>query len=98
MMFYNKDGTEFDDERRLLLATLLCGLDKMYEQVLKDHLIINKPCIAIVHSLRKKIKRWWIQPPKPPPKPIPPPLTPPPKPKPPPTPISKSPSRKTRRI
>ena len=45
MMFYNTDGTKFDDNRRLLLATLLCGLDKMYEQVLKDHPIINEPCI-----------------------------------------------------
>jgi len=79
MMFYNKDGTQFDDDRQLLLATLLCGLDKMYEQVLKDHPIINEPCIAIVHSLRRKIKRPWKNPP-----PIPQPLPPKPPPKPPP--------------
>ena len=92
MMFYNTNGTEFDDDRRLLLATLLCGLDKMYEQVLKHHPIINEPCIAIVHSLRKKIKRPWNRIPKPPPKPVPPPPTPPPPPKQ----ISKPPSRPDR--
>ena len=91
MMFYNTNGTEFDDDRRLLLVTLLCGLDKMYEQVLKDHPFINnKSCIAIVHSLRKKIKRSWT---RPPPKPLPRPPEPKPAPKPPPKQISKSPSR-----
>ena len=50
MMFYNKDGTEFDDDRQLLLATLLCGLDKMYEQVLKDDKLLRGIISIRIHS------------------------------------------------
>ena len=72
MMFYNRSGVGFDEERKIKLAAVLCGLDQMYETVCKNDPEIEKySCLEIVQSLRKKITRKWTIKPKPPLKPKP---------------------------